>query len=257
MNLDTATPAEIDTLMVDLESKLATQNAYVTRYAQRAEYLRNMGRVTAAEENRAYAAAAKAEADQIAAQLAAIHAEYTRRSGWTRAYLVITSGRGHVHRSTACSTCYPTTTFGLLPQVSGSTEAEIIDAAGERACTVCYPDAPVEARAKPTQLFSADETAAAKAREERAAAKAAREAKKTADALPAPVETQWETVTSLRAARTEIVNAMESIDLGYGDPAYVTDRDALAGAIAEKEGKTVEQVIAEAEKRKAQRAKRR
>jgi len=74
-------------------------------------------------------------------------AEYTEAAsqyeGWTRAFLV-RNGNGHIHSSMACSTCYPTTEFGWLTDLSGADEAEIIEHAKEVACTVCYPDAPVE-----------------------------------------------------------------------------------------------------------------
>ena len=36
-------------------------------------------------------------------------------TGWSRFFLV-TSSTGHVHSSTSCSTCRPTTTYGWLPE---------------------------------------------------------------------------------------------------------------------------------------------
>lgn len=116
------------------------------------------------------------EADALRARLAVlafeeenIATEYASRR-WTRAYLVT---GGHLHSSTACSSCYPTTRFFFLPEFSGATEAEIVEAAGERACTVCFPDAPVDVLKKASRLFTPDEEAAAKAREEREAKRAA------------------------------------------------------------------------------------
>ena len=73
---------------------------------------------------------------------APLTAEYDRRGGWERAFLVTNHG-GHIHRTMSCPTCYPDTEFGWLTELSGSTEAQIIDAAGMTACTVCYPTAPV------------------------------------------------------------------------------------------------------------------
>lgn len=109
---------------------------------------------------------------------APFHAEFERRGGWTRAFLVITKGTGHVHKSTRCNTCYPTTEFNWLIELADHDEDEIVELAGERACTICYPSAPVDVRNRPTQLFSKDEIAAKAAREERAAAKAAKDAQK-------------------------------------------------------------------------------
>jgi hypothetical protein len=133
MNIRTATPADIDARMIDLQMERA----------------------------------------RIDAELAAIDAEYRRRGGWTRAFVV---PGGHAHTSTACSTCYPTTRFALVARMSGMTEEAIVDEAGDRACTVCYPSAPVETLRRPTRLFTADEEAENAARAERAAAKAAKDA---------------------------------------------------------------------------------
>ena len=103
--------------------------------------------------------------------------EWARRNGWTRAYLVVTNGQGHVHRSTSCSTCYATTQFSWITEFSGATEQEIVDAAGERACTVCYASAPVELRLdRPTKMFSEDEKRKQAEREEREAKRAAAKA---------------------------------------------------------------------------------
>jgi hypothetical protein len=109
------------------------------------------------------------------------HDEFERRGGWTRAFLVVTSGRGHVHKTRSCSTCNKmgkATEFHWLPEVSGHNEEEIVEQAGERACTVCYPSAPVEVLARPTQFFTPDEEANAKAREEREAKRVEKEAAK-------------------------------------------------------------------------------
>jgi hypothetical protein len=69
-----------------------------------------------------------------------LEATYT---GWSRFFLV-TSSPGHVHSSMSCSTCYPTTRFGWMPELSGHTEAEAVDELGPTLCTVCFPSAPVD-----------------------------------------------------------------------------------------------------------------
>jgi len=63
-------------------------------------------------------------------------------AGWSRFFLV-TSSAGHVHRSMACSTCRPTTTYGWLPELSGKDEAAAVAELGPNLCTVCFPSAPV------------------------------------------------------------------------------------------------------------------
>lgn len=70
-------------------------------------------------------------------------AEFDRRGGWSRFWLVKNSG-GHIHSSMACSTCYPTTWFGWLPALSGLTEADAVAEHGTILCSICFPSAPVE-----------------------------------------------------------------------------------------------------------------
>lgn len=90
--------------------------------------------------------------DRTIGRLSEAHAEfeYAREQyveaskqyeGWTRAYLV---PGGHIHSSMQCSSCYPSTQYSWLTNLSGADEAEIVEYAKEIACTVCYPYAPVE-----------------------------------------------------------------------------------------------------------------
>lgn len=62
---------------------------------------------------------------------------------WSRFFLVKNHG-GHIHSSMSCSTCFPTTRFGWLPDLSGLTEKDAVDAHGPLLCSVCFPTAPVE-----------------------------------------------------------------------------------------------------------------
>lgn len=73
-------------------------------------------------------------------QAAKLDASYT---GWSRFFLV-TSSAGHVHSSTCCSTCRPTTRYGWLPQLSGQTEAQAVSELGPTLCTICFPSAPLD-----------------------------------------------------------------------------------------------------------------
>ena len=127
---------------------------------------------------------AAAECDRIERAMEPLQGEFRRRGGWTRAFMVLNTG-GHLHSSMECSTCFLKTRFGWLPQASGLDEAEIVEGAGSDACTVCYPTAPVDAlkRERARWLYHSTEEDAIKAREERAAEKADRLAKKIAKAL--------------------------------------------------------------------------
>jgi len=72
---------------------------------------------------------------------------------WSRAFIVI-NHNGHIHKSMKCSTCFITTKFDFLPNYSGSDEMDIIKAAGEMACTVCYPHAPAWILNQPCTIVS-------------------------------------------------------------------------------------------------------
>jgi hypothetical protein len=193
-DLTSLTPAEIDVLWAPIASreakalssvyelthtlrqaKLGIERGFSGRYE--AERAQRVVETLPAEIEKFQVQAAQALREQEP-----FKAEWNRRGGWTRAYLVVTNGQGHVHRTTSCSTCYPTTQFAWLTELSGADEQEIVDQAGERACTVCYASAPVALRLdRPTQLFSEKEKAQQAARDEKAAKRAAAVAAAVAD----------------------------------------------------------------------------
>lgn len=107
----------------------------------------------------------------------ALDAEYRKRM-WLRAYLV-TSSDGHIHSGPYCTTFQARTRATLLPQASGMTREEIIDAVGEKGCTVCFPGAPV----KPTTLR---DPLTAQEQDAKAAEKAAKDAEKAAKGITTP-----------------------------------------------------------------------
>lgn len=179
MNITTATPAQIDAILFPLEAKIAHALDAVTRYEEVAERESFAYR---ADMYRGQAAKAAAEADTLTDQAAPLRAEYTRRGGWTRYYLC-TANNGHVHSSTWCTTTYVTTQFAACPEQSGMTAAELVDVAGERACTVCFPEAPTAALTRPSRLAFDVRTREEKAA--RAADLAAKRAAKDAKAITA------------------------------------------------------------------------
>lgn len=106
--------------------------------------------------------------------------EFDARGGWGRAYLVEGSN-GHVHTSMGCSSCnkgQTPTQFSWLPDYSAKGEDKIVEDAGERACTVCYPSAPVDVTNRPTKMYGPNEIEAQKAREQREVEKQERLKKK-------------------------------------------------------------------------------
>jgi hypothetical protein len=246
---DTVTDAELNEVLHDVDDKPEAERNYTEQQIARTLD----GYVNAREE------AEKVEADMLPLEL-----EFDRRGGWTRAFLVVTNGTGHVHSSRGCSTCYPTTRYHWVTEMSDHDEAEIVDAAGERACTVCYPSAPAETRAKPTRLFTPDEVEAAKAREERAAAKKQRDADRVAKALTADGSeavfryvwhtredgtelTTTERFKTARAAEQFVVGAMAD-QVGYGytiEPGKQEVIDQVVEMLAAKRDTDVETVRAE------------
>ena len=191
------TPAEIDEQLAELYGKqmpilntLASARKTLKRYADvEAEVAKGITRnawvILGDDKGRYEDTAAKAEAELAALreQEAPFHAEFDARGGWTRAFVVT---NGHVHKTMSCSTCFATTRFSWVTSLSAHDESEIVEAAGERACTVCYPSAPVDVLKKTTTVFSDDEKAAQIEREKRAAEKIERDAKKASKSIEHP-----------------------------------------------------------------------
>jgi hypothetical protein len=217
MDLTTATPAEIDTrlaeleaedaqltrqirsAMLDLRQSLGQQQERITLRNGKTEWVwlisaydteREAVALREAGQSRTTTEAAYDQLHALRqhvlvnrAERTKISAEFDRRGGWTRAWAVV---GGHIHSSRSCHTCFPTTRFQWLPQVSGMDEAEIVELAGERACTVCYPSAPVDALKRACQLWTAQETADAEAMAARARELAAKRDAKAAKSIANP-----------------------------------------------------------------------
>lgn len=83
-----------------------------------------------------------AEGRAIRAEGDPFEAEFVRRGGWLRYFLVVSSPDGHVHRERNCSTCNPRTLYSWIVELSDCDEIEMVKAYGVRACTTCFPDAP-------------------------------------------------------------------------------------------------------------------
>lgn len=101
------------------------------------------GTIQPYDKDRALEAFAKREACidvcvRVQDEINELQALYT---GWSRFFLV-TSSPGHVHSSTHCSSCRPTTTYGWLPSLSGKSEDVAVEELGPNLCTICFPSAP-------------------------------------------------------------------------------------------------------------------
>jgi hypothetical protein len=304
MDLTTMTPVEIDTVLAEMWSEQQTVEMRIAGY-QRAEAetyvqiqkIKNgvrlagyrtvldgielMEQLNLVNEN---IAAYKAELAELKKKSLPYENEYVARGGWNRVFLA-KSVNGHAHNGQNCSTCHNgefRTQFAWLVRYSGQDEADIVADAGERACTTCYPTAPVGA--KGTKMFTPDEEEAQKAREEREAAKAQRAADRTAKGITTPdgsrlrgrhgrLETERAAVieaTDELAERYTNRRADQLIEADPGLTPFLNPKDKrdrweaeargralpLIEAIAHKRGETVEAVLAELEAKAYAKAKR-
>lgn len=168
--IDSATPVEVDTDLYWTAVEMQRLNDLIKQLAS--------ARRTATGERllalTAQQAAVNEEWETLNEHSTALQVEYSHRR-WNRVYLV-TSSDGHIHSGPYCTTFQARTTCTLLPQVSGWPQEQIINAAGEKACTKCFPDAPV-AHLLPCTLFDpqSEQERAAKVAEKAAKARVCRD----------------------------------------------------------------------------------
>lgn len=200
---------------------------------------------------------------------AVLEREFKRRGGWARAYLVTD---GHLHKMDRCSTCHRgefATRLYWQIDYSGKSEEEIVKAAGHRACTVCYPSAPVGDKAPRSILLTPEEVDRDKDRAERAEAKARRAADREAKAIydldgsPLTVY-RWTQRAHQKQTRNGVVEVPEreftdTLKTLHAARGWLTDQfegstpnrdlDKVVKAVALKEFKNAATVIAEAKER--------
>ena len=164
------------------------------------------------------------------------------RERWSRFFLVL-NNNGHIHSSMQCSTCNrlgEATRFAWLPELSGLTEKDAVDAHGAILCTVCFPTAPVEWTHGISKAAQAE-------KDERAAAKAARDAAKAAKAifdLDGEVlkdKDGYEIKTDV-TARRELSRALQYEYMDYGND-WTVYAERLAAAIANKTGESADELL--------------
>jgi hypothetical protein len=199
-------------------------------------------------------ALAEAEIVSLQAEYKSLNQIWIDNGRWSRAFIV---GGGHVHSSVNCWTCYPMTQFYWAVEFSGADEAEIVANAGDRACTVCYPTAPVD---RPTTMYTPDEKQAKVDAEARAQAKIERDAAKKAKAATASGD-PLEIPSMVFRDRTELVRteatARQEWNHAEDMRAYTstdTDRinltqEIIEKALAEKHGTSPEVMREELQKR--------
>ncbi len=156
-----------------------------------------------------------AELADLAEKISPLTDEFDKRGGWERFDFV---PDGHLHKR-GCHTLFPTTERLILAEASGKDHKWIVDNFAYAACTVCFPDAPVQAR----DDYLRERSAAKKgSRQAAAEAKAAKEAEKN---LVEPVRvdrsTGGETIRTLYAAKQWLKSFHDWMDLSKtGDDRY-------------------------------------
>lgn len=138
-NLATQTPAQLDEQWGQLIYATAVAEARLASAQRGADKGYTSNQIEAAQKRLADAEAAYDDARHAEKPYSA---EWARRGGWTRAWLCTSATQGHIHRTHHCPSLRPTSQLGLVYTLSGHDETEIVAAAGETACTKCFPSAP-------------------------------------------------------------------------------------------------------------------
>jgi hypothetical protein len=186
-------------------------------------------------------------------------AEWDKRGGWQR-WLRVTNGNGHVHLDTNCQTCFPTTQWGLVPDLSGLNAKEMVEEVGDMACTVCFPWAPATKGWARTAAEREDIKRANQMEKVRKAAE--KEAKAIQDVDGGRLrDSSGYVIETLNAAWRDLTSAVDWLkEPTYAGNPYVAKYqefiERAVAAIAKKVGKSPEEVRAEAERKVAERRKR-
>jgi hypothetical protein len=165
MDITTATPVEIDTVLAEIWNRIDAVESQIEAAKKKARDAHKAVRQgykwyqEVADEAEARIPTLREQLVPLEAEVAPYEAEFIRRGGWTRAFLV-TNNNGHVHKDRNCSTCRISTRYAWMIDYSGKNEEEIVADAGCLACTVCFPSAPLEGLAMPTKMFATPEDAA-------------------------------------------------------------------------------------------------
>jgi hypothetical protein len=265
MQITTATPAEIDTEIARLADKAGALFAMADQAEAQIVRIEAKGdgssevRETAIAVLResAHEARTRGNAAMIEARPFVKEYLFSDRGRWSRFYLVVSSD-GHVHSSTACPSCYVTTGYAWLTEYSGTDVHEFVEQiAGEKACTTCFPWAPVNVLRQKTKLEAPARRAARLTREKKAAEKAAIAAVKgitnpDGTELVIPEGYQGRILKTEIAASRAASEAAWNIqwynvalaDEACGDhpstPEWNTTVDLCLAALAHKRGTTVE-----------------
>jgi hypothetical protein len=245
------TPIEIDTALAELYDKKYELRLSVERAEQEVLFVEKYypSNQVRKEQAETRVIAVKNKLAELATEIAEVEKLYT---GWTRAFLV-SNANGHIHSTMSCATCFDTTRFIWLPNLSGEDRLKIAELAGEGACTICYPDAPSEYFLRKCQL---EDPKKVQAREEREAKKKERDAKKLLTGITNPDGTDLvirerrynNTIKTERTAQIWAVDNLYWISQ-YADKDWLVEQveerkqnhEIVLAALAHKRGTSVEE----------------
>ena len=186
---------------------------------------------------------------ELKEKLATLNGFYT---GWSRAFLVRNSN-GHIHKSRSCTTCFDSTNYVWLTEMSGRDELEIAYLAGEKACTICYAHAPSSYFLRECGL---EDPEVVEARRIRQARKAEIEAKRQKTGIWNPDGTPLKVfeygfsnykseIKAERTAQSTAVNLMVGVQSMHREPREIERSnetiETILIALAHKRGTSVEE----------------
>jgi hypothetical protein len=233
-DLSTQTPVEIDTV---LAANYTEQIKVLNRLGSEVKHLDSLKRQLLKHDlawirkdiDETAADIERLRDERLALIVEAAPYEFEHQSrGWNRYYLV-TNANGHVHRELNCTTCFSTTEYSWLVDLADCDENAMIEEWGERACTVCFPSAPVN------PFYNRPARIDREAREAREAEKAAKQAAKNEKAItdvdgsPLKDDHGYAIKTKI-AARNELSGAFQNLCY-YGSPEYVAYIRTLVPAL--------------------------
>jgi hypothetical protein len=268
MDLKTATPVEIDTELARIGTEMAKQYAVIDRaestIAMERKYTSPAGTVNQRriDQCQDLINAAGSELSRLMVERSPFEAEFVARDGWTRYYLV-DNDNGHVHYDASNRRCSrtPSTSHIWLVDQSGREPEALVEDAGERACTVCFPWAPLETLKRPTMFHTPTELEkleARKVREQRAAVRAAK-AITNPDGTPLRNGGRYgERINSVVSAERAVIDIRVWAKIYHRalDAEELADIERILVALAHKRGTDVETERAALESRYVAKCKR-
>jgi hypothetical protein len=229
-----ATPAEIDGHLARLDAR-RSQLLYTLAKLRETVLRRTRDKVVTAFYGKTDAElaemikTAEAELTDVTYLAHPLESEYQDRGGWARYYLV---DGGHLHYDVSGFRCsrQPTTSHYWMTEFSGQDSADVIAQAGERVCTVCFPDAPVNPRPAAGRFMTpaeAEKAAYTEDQRRKAAAKKAAELR-TPDGQPLIVGHWNDRLRTERAAWNWLMRTAESF--AYNGESHRDDTADREGA---------------------------